>query len=279
MIKYLPAALVEEILGKGGVERIEELHLRVGRLSSVTEGGCSLPLRFSATREVLEEILLRVTGGSIYAYRDSIRGGYIALPGGVRMGLVGRAVTEGEDVVAVTELTSLCFRVPHRIVGVAAEVHRAWRAAGADYGALVIAPPGGGKTTFLKDFIALAASGEGARRVAVVDTREELCCDGVGEMVDVLRGYPRAAGLEIALRTMSPEVLVCDEIGAEEIVSIRDVLHGGVPLVAAMHGSSLTELKKRAGVEQLLGAGVFRWVVTLTGARGDRRSEVTELPC
>ncbi len=279
MKEHLPIALVSELEAHGGLARVGEVHLRAGRLSSVTVEGVNCPLIFRATREILDEILLSVTGGSIYAYRDSIRAGYISLAGGIRMGLAGRAITEGDVPVAVTDLTSLCFRIPHAVPGVASDVIRLWETNGAGKGILVIAPPACGKTTFLKDLIIGVSSGVRARRVAVVDSREELCPDGTGEMVDVLRGYPRRAGMEIALRTLSPEVLICDEIGAEEVISIRDILYGGVPLVAAMHGSSLTQIKKKNGVRELLDAGVFGMAVLLGGAARGWEKEVITFSC
>ncbi len=279
MMDFLPPALVEELRATGGLQALEEVHLRADRTSSVTRGGVTHPLAFHVTRETLDAILHAATGGSIYAYRDNIRAGYITLAGGVRMGLCGRALTEGDAVVAVTDLNSLCFRIPHHVPGVAEEVYRMWDTEGGQTGILVVAPPACGKTTFLRDFILYASSGAHVRRVAVVDSREELCYEGVCGMVDVLRGYPRAAGLEIALRTLSPEVLLCDEIGAADVTSVRDVLHGGVPLVAAIHGSSLADIEKRTGVREMLSTGVFGIAVTLMGARGGWRQEVTRLAC
>ncbi len=279
MLELLPNELREELSALGGYDAIGELHLRAGRPSSVVLNGCNRLLVYRAARTTLEGILLAACGGSLYAYRDSIREGYVTLTGGVRMGIAGRAVTEGEDVVAVTSPDTLCFRIPHAVPGVAETVCRMWQMEGGRDGVLIIAPPGSGKTTFLRDMIITLSAGRYARRVAVVDSREELCAEGVGGMVDVLRGYPRARGLEIALRTLSPEVLVCDEIGADEVMGIRDVLHGGVPLVAAMHGSSLTDLMRRPAVFALMEAGVFSLVVTLRGARGGWGSEVTHYPC
>ncbi len=279
MWKLLPADLREELTCMREGDKISEVHLRVERCASVTVGGENRRLSYQAAPGALDEILHAACGGSIYAYRDNIRAGYITLAGGVRMGLVGRAVTEGDKVVAVTEVSSLCFRIPHRVAGVSEEVYRMWNEDGGRGGILVLAPPACGKTTFLRDFISRASSGRDARRVAVVDTREELCTDESGEMVDVLRGYPRAAGLEIALRTMSPEVLVSDEIGGEDVLSVRDALYGGVPLVAAMHGSSLTEVAHRSGVRALLDSGVFSFAVTLAGAAGGWQSTVVTLSC
>ncbi len=279
MLKYLPPVVRGKIEQMGGFARVGEIHLRAGRRASVTVDGKNHMLDYCASRDELDGILHAVCGGSIYAHRDSIRAGYVTLPGGVRVGLAGRAVTEGDEVVAVTALTALCFRIPHRACGVADEMYRIWHDAGGNGGILVLAPPACGKTTFLREFVIKASSGETARRVAVVDTREELCMTEEGDLVTVLRGYPRAAGLEIALRTLSPEVLVCDEIGAGDIVAVREILHGGAPLVVAVHGSSLTNIMHRQGMETLIKSGVFSYAITLYGAAGGWQSEICELPC
>ncbi len=278
-LEILPEALRNEIAGVCELAQLGEVHLRAERQSSVTVNGECRRLKFRCDKALLQELLVRCCGGSLYAYRDSIRAGYVALSGGVRVGIAGRAVTEGAAVVAVSDMTSLCFRIPHAVAGVAAEAYELWVADGGRRGVLVLAPPACGKTTFLRDFLIFASSGACARRVAVIDSREELCPQREGEFADVLRGYPRAAGLEIALRTLSPEALVCDEIGAEEVMTIGELMHSGVPLIASMHGSSLMEIKRRTGVRALLESGLFGYVVTLGRSGGMFTREITELPC
>jgi stage III sporulation protein AA len=229
----------------------------------VTIGGKNLPIAWRGDSETLGGLLTAFCRGSVYAYRDTLCQGFVPLPGGARLGVTGRAVTEGETLRSVGAVTALCLRLPHRVHGAADEALGAWEAAGRNVGMLICAPPAGGKTTLLRDLIASISCGTRAMRVAVVDTRGELCPDEEGELVDVLDGYPRAQGMEIALRVLSPQVIVCDEIGEGEVECIEGIAHSGVPLIASVHAESPEELERRAVGRRLLDTGAFRLLCTV----------------
>jgi stage III sporulation protein AA len=144
-------------------------------------------------------------------------------------------------------------------------------------GILIYAPPGEGKTTLLRAVAAGLAGADGGTplRTVVVDTRGELGfeTDGRGLCLDILRGYPRARGVEIATRTLSVQVIICDEIGdTDEALSLISIHHGGVPLVATAHGGSVAELLRRTGLRLLHEARLFGAYV---GIRRDGRGGFT----
>ena len=121
-------------------------------------------------------------------------------------------------------------------------------------------PPGVGKTTLLRSAIKELCSGSGALRASVIDTRGELsiACEGTGILADVLSGYPRALGVEIATRCMNAQLLVCDEIGdAAEVEALLTSILCGVPLLASAHAGSVEELMTRPSVQKLHLAGAF----------------------
>ena len=125
---------------------------------------------------------------------------------------------------------------------------------------LVYSPPGEGKTTLLRGVAAALASGAEAWRVAVIDSRGELgfSLDDASLCIDVLAGYPRALGLEIAARTMNAQLIVCDEIGGvDEARAIISAQNCGVPLLASAHGESVRSIMRRDGIRELHLAGVF----------------------
>ncbi len=277
-MNFLPTRVRTEIetLARGG--SVSEIYLRAGRASSVTVDGENRLLASRFETDELEGMVTLFCGGSVYAYRDRLCEGSLTLTGGVRVGVVGRATTESGRISSVTGITSLCIRIPHRVPGLADEVYRTWLAGGARRGILVIAPPSGGKTTFLREFIIAASSGSEARRVAVVDSREELCPANEGTLAEVLRGYPRGAGMEIALRTLAPEVLVCDEVTASALEALEETAYSGVPLVASMHGTSVEEVLRRPGVRPLLEGGLFGYAVVISGRGNGRRVRPEELP-
>lgn len=265
VLAELPARLAREI-GQTACSyrdfygRLTEIRLRAGRAASLTFDGINLPLHTVLEDGELEELLRRFCRGSVYAHSESLREGYLTLKNGVRVGVAGKTVTEDGQVRGIGEITSLCLRLPHRVEGIADEALAVWNTLAPGEGMLVYSLPGVGKTTLLRDMIARLAGGRNPKRVAVVDCRGEL--DGGllprGALVDVIDGCPKAAGIERAVRTLSPEVVVCDEIGGyEEAGAILSVQACGVPLIASAHGDSAMHLLARPAIALLHRAGIF----------------------
>ena len=260
VLSALPYRLVDEIGRKWGGERIEEIRLRRGRRASLTLKDGNRVLDTALDGAELDNTLTGMCSGSLYAYSDTINRGYVALPGGVRVGVCGRANCEGERMIGVHEISSLVIRIPHRARQLGEPICRLLREFKRTRGILIYSPPGEGKTTLLRGVISSLASGEVPLRVAVVDTRGELTFGIGGEelCIDVLSGYPRALGIEIATRTLSAEVIVCDEIGDyTEAMALVSTHNCGVPLIASAHAGSVDELLRRTGIMLLHEANIF----------------------
>lgn len=273
IVSSIPYRLLEEIRRRSVGERIEEIRLRRDRRASLTLSGRNLVLDTILEGSEIDSTLTGMCSGSLYAYSDTINKGYISLPNGVRVGVCGKASCEDERMIGVHEISSLVIRIPHRARRVGEPIRRLLFEFERERGVLIYSPPGVGKTTLLRGVISLISSGEHPLRTAVVDTRGELTFSVGGSdlCVDVLSGYPRALGIEIATRTLSAEVIVCDEIGDyAEAMALVSSHNCGVPLIASAHAGSVRELLRRTGIMLLHEANIFgAYVGIKRAASGD----------
>ncbi len=258
VVALLPEALVREI-GEQAPAPVEELRLMAERRAVMVCGGRNLPLSTTLSRGAIESILLLACGGSLYAYAEDIRNGFVTTQEGVRIGIAGRAVVEEGRLLSVRDIRSLCLRIPGRVAPDVTRLSELIRTFPFPRGLLLYAPPGGGKTTVLRRLSAVLSCGHAPLRVVVVDTRGELAAglEAPGLCLDILSGYPRGPGLALALRSLSPQVLVCDEISEGEADGILRWGLGGAALLASAHGSDLPGLLRRPDLAALHKAGVF----------------------
>ena len=238
---------------------INEIRLRENRPLCITSGGKNIKCGAICTREDIDTVVRRLCSNSLYSHAETIREGYITSQSGIRAGICGRAVVGGGVITTVTDISSVCIRIPRRVSGAGDLAYSLLEKTGFTKGLLVYSVPGVGKTTLLRELIAKLASGDDAKRVAVVDTRSELAA-GIDDdiMADVLSAYPRAKGIEISVRTLSPEYIICDEIGsAADAAAILEAAGSGVKMIASAHAGSMDELMKCGFLKELSRKDVF----------------------
>lgn len=213
---------------------------------------------------------------SLHAHFDTINEGYIAYRG-LRVGICGRAVTApGRGIIGVRDFSGLCFRIPGVHKGCADLAVREFLQT--RRGMLFYSPPGQGKTTVLREMICALSSPPHNLRVSAVDTRGELSygCEGRFGSLDLFTAYPKAKGMEIALRCFAPQVMVCDEIGAAEAQTLLFSASCGVPILASAHADTLPQLLASPPLAKLHEAGIFGSYVAIRRRAGNISFTFTE---
>ena len=297
VIRILPRCLRERLrYGIPDFGRLEELRFRTGEpLAAVYEGknrwvtpqgvlsgGLDDPI--PVTKEMIREMLEYISSYSFYAFEEEIRQGFITIPGGHRIGLAGRAVTEGGAVKTIRHISFLKIRLSHQVPGCAEKLLPFLYQDGKIRNTLLISPPRAGKTTLLRDLIRLVsdgnAYGEGVN-TGVVDERGELaaCYQGVpqndlGRRTDVLDGCPKAQGITMLLRSMAPAVIAVDELGtAEDIRAMEFAMNSGCTFLATAHGGSLEEIRRKPLFCAMMEAGLFQRIGVLYGGGCESNDE------
>ena len=273
LLSLLPQRIAAELTALSGGrhrfwDRLQELRLRVFGRSSIVFGDCQRPLRGSVSEEEMEALLLRLCKGSRYAFEECIAEGYLPFEGGIRIGVCGRARYEGEVLRGVCDVYSLIVRFPHGADFASPIVLEAFLQA--KRGLLIYSPPGVGKTTALRALALALGKQDPPRRVVILDERLEFAPEEYKDAtVDILRGYHRAQALHMAYRSMNPEVILLDEIGArEEADALAALLRGGTIAVATAHAASREDLRLRGVLSPFFERGIFDVFLALERRNG-----------
>jgi len=238
-------------------------------------------LAYCVTKEDISKTFQFVSQYSVYSFEEEIKNGYITISGGHRVGFSGQVVLENNDIKAIRNISSLNIRIAKEIIGAADKVLPYVIDNGHVLNVLIISPPRAGKTTLLRDLVRQLSNGVerlGIRgmNVGLVDERSEIACcyegvpqNDVGIRTDVLDGCPKAKGIIMLLRSMSPDLIATDEIGKnEDAVAIEDAINAGVAIIATVHGSDLEDIKKRPAIKKLIDRSFFDRYIILSRTFG-----------
>jgi stage III sporulation protein AA len=237
------------------------------------------------TREDCAKLLDLLTNHSVYSYEEELKRGFITIAGGHRIGLAGRTILEQGHVKHIRNISSFNIRIAREVLDCGKKVIPALLDLESQtiHHTLVISPPQKGKTTLIRDLARLISYGYWgirtnfqALKVGIVDERSELaaCSLGVptfdlGPRTDVMDGCPKAEGMMMMIRSMSPEVIIVDEIGREEdAMAIHEALHAGIRIIASAHGQNLEDIRHRPVMQTLIENKVFSRYITLHSEAG-----------
>jgi len=288
----LPSRLRKAALALSDQEKAaaEEIRLRAGRPLTVLLPEGELPLEARVEPEELETLCDIATEFSRYAAAETIREGFLPVRGGFRVGLCGTAVMKDGVNTNMKDLSSAVIRIARERKGVAKGVAPRLFRDGGFASTLILSPPGGGKTTLLRDLVRCLSEGGAEhppQRISLIDERGEVAVVrrgepqmDVGPRTDVLDACPKALGIPIVLRAMNPQIIAVDEITVREDLTAMSMAAGcGVGLLATIHAAGVGELLKKPLYRQLLENQVFRLAVCISRDGNGRAYDLEELPC
>ncbi|CAG9609316.1 stage III sporulation protein AA [Pseudoneobacillus rhizosphaerae] len=282
VLSFLPKTIIEQLEQIPPIQKleIEEIRIRTNRPIEVTMGGRTIFLPYLINVEDANQLLNKISHHSIYALEEELRRGYITIDGGHRIGLAGKVILEAGKVKALRDISSFNIRIAKEKIGIAetlipALYDQQWKHT------MIIGPPQTGKTTLLRDLARIVSSGDHkngipAKKVGIVDERSEIagCVNGIpqltfGPRIDVLDACPKAEGMMMMIRSMSPDVLVVDEIGRlEDTDAILEAVNAGIKLIMTTHGDSFEEIRKRPSLQAILKLEIFQRYIELSRSNG-----------
>lgn len=292
ILNILAAELRKIINGqKENMEQIQEIRLRTGQPLRIITGNKEkiLPSERKphfVTKEEMRETMEYISHYSLYAYEEELRQGFLTIEGGHRIGVAGKVIIENEKVKNIQYISSVNIRISHEIIGCADRLLPYITENRQVCHTLIISPPFCGKTTMLRDLIRQISDGNEYVKgctVGVVDERSEIggCYLGIaqnhiGSRTDILDCCPKAEGMIMLIRSMSPQVIAVDEIGSrEDIHAIEYAMQCGCKLIASVHGMNMDEASRKPVLGDLIRRRMFERYVVL--GNGKHPGEIREI--
>lgn len=278
---------IREILPEESLLDVQEIRMRSGQpfllkkaegIFSLRKNGGLLSVPWETGIRIstadLRETVSLLSAYSLYAFEEELRQGYITMEGGHRVGFCGKTVLENNEIRTLRQINALNIRIAREQKGWGEQFLPQLMEEDTFCHTLIVSPPGCGKTTLLRDIVRCLS--ERGKMVGVVDERGEIAPlrDGIPQMdvgpcTDVLEGCPKAKGMVLLLRSMSPDIIAVDELGRKaDIEAAEEALYAGVKLIATAHGRDFADLETRPQLRDLIRKKVFERYLFLSNRNG-----------
>ncbi len=268
VFRMLPRNIVN-LIEKEKVEKLQEIRIRVNRNAILKYNDEETITDYIPNENNMIEILHRLCENSIYSFQSQICNGFITLYGGHRVGITGHFVMSNGKISNINYISALNFRMAKEIVGASNKILKYVIEDGEIQNTLIVSKPGCGKTTLLRD-LTRNLSNMGYN-VSLIDERSEIAAmyngvpqNDVGLRCDVLDNVTKSLGMKIAVRTMSPDIIISDEIGTkEDVEAINYGVLSGVCGIFTAHGNTIMDIKSNENLKQLYEQKLFSKIIFL----------------
>lgn len=289
MTKYFPKHIkeaLEDNISEEEVNIIEEIRIRINLPIIVKLAEKEKIIDYKVSTEDINYIFQKICENSIYAYQNQIANGFVTIKGGNRVGIVGTAVVQNGKVTNLNYVSGLNFRIAQEIIGCSNKIMPNIIRGETIYNTLIIAMPGMGKTTLLRDIIRNLSNGftDGntkikGQNISVIDERGEISAtyrggsqNELGIRTDVLNDIPKAIGMKMAIRSMAPQIIAADEIGSvDDVNAIQYAICCGIKGIFTAHGNSVEDVKKNTELKSLIDNKIFEKFIIIKKEDGRRK--------
>ena len=259
---------------------IREIRIRKNGPISFTLPESNLVTGMTFSQEDIGFTLNKMTDGSYFRYEEIMQCGYLPLNFGVRCGIGGDVFTEKSEIKVLKSVSYINIRIPFTLLTDVSELTDLIKNNSYRSSVLIFSPPCTGKTTVIRSVAHYLSSSGHKKRVCAIDTNYELQLPFSPEpsICEYLTGYPKAKGIEIAVKYLNPEYIVCDEIGtSDEAEAICRTQHSGVPLIATVHAATFEDVCRRKNISSLLENNVFDYGMKIKKEGKNFRYEIKKL--
>ena len=284
--RILPGNIYEILKENLNLSKLYEIRIRVNKPLMINyaskfyflglEGVTDKDNSIICDKSLIEGIILRASNHSIYSVNEDIKKGFITVSGGIRIGLCGDVVSENNIVKTIKNFNSINIRFPHEVKNCSLNIINYLIETGQVLNTLIVSPPGSGKTTFIRDICYQISSKNLALNLLLLDERNEISASSmginqmdVGNLTDIMLYSTKKQGFENGIRSMSPNVIIADELGnKEDFDSILYASNCGVSVVATIHANSVIDLKNKSNFSEVLNKKIFKRYVFLSSRNG-----------